>query len=105
MIGMIGDTIVVNGAVAPSARVPKGIVRLRLLNGSNARPLNLASDDGRAFAVIGSDAGLLAAPAARKTLIVAPGERFEILVDFVDGKAIVLESLPHDIGANSGAPA
>lgn len=104
MAGMIGDTIIVNGVVAPAARVPKGIVRLRLLNGSNARPLRLAFDDRRAFAVIGSDAGLLAAPAERKDLIVAPGERFEILVDFADGESRVLQSLPHDIGANAGMP-
>lgn len=102
MVGMIGDTIIVNGVVAPAALVPKGIVRLRLLNGSNARPLRLAFDDRRSFAVIGSDAGLLAAPAEHKELIVAPGERFEILVDFADGKSLVLESLPHDIGANAG---
>ena len=104
MMGMIGDTIIVNGVVAPVARVPKGLVRLRMLNGSNARFLRLAFADGGAFFVIASDSGLLAAPVERRDLIVSPGERYEILVDFADGKSRVLESLPHDIGANSGMP-
>jgi FtsP/CotA-like multicopper oxidase with cupredoxin domain len=32
-----GDTIIVNGAIAPVARVPDGLVRLRLLNAANAQ--------------------------------------------------------------------
>jgi blue copper oxidase len=35
--GARGDTIVVNGAIAPTAKVPVGLVRLRLLNAANAQ--------------------------------------------------------------------
>jgi len=104
MMGMFGDTIIVNGVVAPYAPVPKGVVRLRLLNGSNARILRLGFDDRRVFHAIASDAGYLAAPAQLKDVVLAPGERCEILVDFADGKTCNLQSLPHDIGARSGMP-
>lgn len=104
MMGMFGDTVIVNGAVAPFARIPKGLVRLRLLNGSNARTLRLGFDDGRAFHAIASDAGYLAAPVNLKDIVLAPGERYEILVDFSDGDSVALQSLPHSVGARSGMP-
>src|SRR5699024_11688492 len=36
MNGLQGNTMLVNGAVNPFLKVPRGMVRLRLLNGSNA---------------------------------------------------------------------
>lgn len=104
MMGMFGDTIIVNGVVAPFAPVPKGVVRLRLLNGSNARILRLGFDDRRVFHAIASDAGYLAAPAQLKDVVLAPGERCEILVNFADGKTCALQSLPHNVGTRSGMP-
>jgi len=92
MMGMRGDTLVVNGAVDPVATVPAGLVRLRILNGANARNFDLAFEDQRVFHVIAGDCGLLADPVARRTLVVAPGERFEIVVDFSDGRPAVLET-------------
>jgi blue copper oxidase len=92
MQGARGNTIIVNGAIAPVARVPLGLVRLRLLNASNARNLDLAFGDGRAFHVIASDGGYLAEPVPMTRLLVAPAERFEILVDFSDGRGAVLET-------------
>jgi blue copper oxidase len=92
MQGARGNTIIVNGAVAPFARVPAGLVRLRLLNASNARNLDLAFTDGRAFHVIASDGGYLAAPVQVTRLLIAPAERFEILVDFSDGRPATLET-------------
>ena len=40
--GERGDTILVNGTYAPFVDVPKGLVRFRLLNASNARRFNCA---------------------------------------------------------------
>ncbi|MEX2166672.1 MAG: multicopper oxidase domain-containing protein [Methyloceanibacter sp.] len=96
MIGMRGDTLIVNGAIAPVAKVPPGLVRLRLLNAANARNFDLRFADGRTFHVIASDGGYLAAPVAMTSLTIAPSERFEMLVDFSDGKAVVLETAPDD---------
>jgi blue copper oxidase len=92
MMGMRGDALVVNGAVDPVATVPPGLVRLRILNGANARNFDLAFEDQRVFHIVAGDGGLLAAPVARRTLVVAPGERFEIVVDFSDRRPAVLET-------------
>jgi len=49
--GILGDTIVVNGTVAPFLDVTTSLVRLRVLNASNARPFNFR------FATGGSSPG------------------------------------------------
>jgi cuproxidase len=67
---------------------------LRLLNAANAQNFDLRFKDGRTFHVIASDGGFLAAPVPVTQLMISPAERFEILVDFSDGKAIALETGP-----------
>lgn len=78
--GMLGDTILVNGTHAPYLEVPAKLIRLRLLNGSNARRYNFGFSDDRVFYQIATDGGLLEAPVERSRLLLAPGERAEILV-------------------------
>ncbi len=90
--GARGDTIVVNGAITPTAKVPAGLIRLRLLNAANAQNFDLRFKDRRIFHVIASDGGFLPTPVAVNQLIICPAERFEILVDFADGKAVALET-------------
>lgn len=82
MVGYMGDTLVVNGVNAPFHPVATRTYRLRLLNGSNGRIYNLALSNGEAFHVIGSDGGLLPAPERVSSLLLAPGERVDLLVDF-----------------------
>src|SRR5262249_60860346 len=62
--GSRGGTIIVNGAIAPVAKVPHGLVRLRLLDAANARNFYLRFGDSRRFHVIASDGGFLGAPVA-----------------------------------------
>jgi blue copper oxidase len=92
--GVRGDTVIVNGAITPTANVPAGWVRLRLLNGSNARNFELRFQDGRTFHVIASDGGFLSRPVPMSVLRISPAERFEILVDFADGQPVVLQTGP-----------
>lgn len=92
--GYVGDTAVVNGARYPEARTARGWLRLRILNGSNARSYTLAASDGRSLYVIASDGGLLESPVELKRLPVQAGERFEVLVDGRDGSAFDLVTLP-----------
>lgn len=94
MHGRRGDTLLVNGVQAPQARVPAGLVRLRLINGSNARTWELGFKDGHAFHWIASEGGLLAAPVRLTSLSLAPGERAEIVVDFGDGRERTLMTGP-----------
>jgi len=82
MIGYMGETIIVNGVQSPFHNVATRTYRLRVLNGSNGRIYNLALSNGNAFTVIGSDGGLLPAPETVTDLLLAPGERVDLLVDF-----------------------
>src|SRR4051812_16428031 len=98
-----GDTIIVNGAISPVAKVPRGLARLRILNGANARNFCLRFSDRRTFYVIASDSGMLAGPVAVTELRISPGERFEILVDFTDHRSVMLETGPdEELGAFGG---
>jgi len=94
--GARGDTVIVNGVIAPVAKVPAGMVRLRLLNAANAQNFVLRFSDQRTFHVIASDGGFLPAPVAVTQLTISPAERFEVLVDFANGKAVALESGPDE---------
>jgi FtsP/CotA-like multicopper oxidase with cupredoxin domain len=82
MHGMRGDAILVNGAPQPRAAVPRALVRVRLVNGANARQFRLSFSDRRRFWWIATDNGLLVAPVERQSVDLAPGERAEIVVDF-----------------------
>ncbi|HIH5241837.1 TPA: multicopper oxidase CueO [Raoultella ornithinolytica] len=93
-VGWFGDTLLANGALYPEHAAPRGWLRLRLLNGCNARSLNFSTSDNRPMYVIASDGGLLAEPVKVTGLPVLMGERFEVLVDTRDGKAFDLITLP-----------
>ncbi|SUB18362.1 Copper efflux oxidase [Pantoea agglomerans] len=69
-------------------------LRLRLLNGCNARSLHVAASDKRPFYVIASDGGLLAEPVKLDSLPILPGERFEVMIDTSDGNSFDLVTLP-----------
>ncbi len=87
MQGRRGDTILVNGTANPVASIPSGLVRLRLVNGSNARVYDLSFDDQRAFHWIATEGGLLERPVELRRIRLAPGQRAELLVDFSDGRS------------------
>ncbi|MFD1546888.1 multicopper oxidase family protein [Nonomuraea guangzhouensis] len=82
MEGVEGDVILVNGAPWPFLDVDAARYRLRLLNASNARRYRLRLTPGGRFVQVGSDQGLLAAPVVHDAITVAPGERFDVIVDF-----------------------
>ena len=77
-----GDTIMVNGKVWPNLNVERRQYRFRVLNGSNARFYDLKFSKEMKFIQIGSDGGFLPNPVELTSLILAPGERADILVDF-----------------------
>ena len=83
-VGFFGDTIVVNGKVWPNLDVERRQYRFRVLNGSNSRFYNLSLSNGMEFTQIGSDGGLLKHPVKLTSLLLAPSERADILVNFSD---------------------
>jgi blue copper oxidase len=93
-VGWFGDLMITNGAFYPHHEAPQGWVRLRLLNGCNARSLRLACSDNRPMYVIASDGGFLETPIQVHQLDMLMGERFEVLIDLGSGRDVDLLSLP-----------
>nr|WP_029927112.1 multicopper oxidase CueO [Ochrobactrum sp. UNC390CL2Tsu3S39] len=100
MHGFRGDKLIVNGVVSPEARVPASIVRLRILNGANARNFHVRLSDNRPLLVIASDGGFIGKPEAVERLTISPGERYEVLVDFSKGEAADLLTYGDDSGGD-----
>jgi spore coat protein A, manganese oxidase len=88
-----GDTMLVNGKVWPFLEVEPRMYRLRILNGCNARILNLDLS-GPSVWQIGAEGGLWDKPFEMKQLVLAPAERADILVDFrrFAGKTLVVKN-------------
>jgi spore coat protein A len=84
MDGVLGDTILVNGAPWPVLEVSATKYRFRILNASNARRYELALEPANhaTFVQVGSDGGLLGAPIGHRTIRIAQAERFDVVVDF-----------------------
>lgn len=93
-VGWFGNIMLTNGTLQPEHKSPKGWIRLRLLNGCNARSLKLAISDNRPMYVIASDGGYLSSPVKMQELPIFMGERFEVLIDASDGKPFELITLP-----------
>ena len=100
-----GDYNCVNGKVSPFLEVEPRKYRFRIVNAANARFYHLRlftadstgkiqndSFDVPSFQQIGTDGGLLPAPLELRYLLIGPGERFDIIVDFSDceGKSFSL---------------
>ncbi|MBN1640880.1 MAG: multicopper oxidase domain-containing protein [Anaerolineae bacterium] len=107
-----GDHMVVNGVIWPKADVEPRNYRLRLLNGCDSRFLVVrfretaagATDLSAAgapipFAVIGSDQGLASAATTTDTLVIGPGERYDVVFDFKTvtlGSRVIMENIGGD---------
>lgn len=82
MNGVVGDKILVNGAITPTLEVDQVNMRFRIVNGANASNFNLELSDQSDFYQIASDGGFLEKPFKDNGLFISPGERVEIIVDF-----------------------
>lgn len=106
----VGDTIVVNGKAWPYLNVQPKRYRFLFLNGSNARTYEMflanpiTKVNGPSVWVIGTDGGYLDAPVmidpnaakpAQTKLIIQPGERYEVIIDFTNyaGQTLVLKNV------------
>ncbi|WP_298844262.1 multicopper oxidase family protein [Clostridium sp.] len=82
MDGAIGDMVIVNGAIKPYLDVKKIKMRFRIVNGANAKVYPIKLSNGESFFQIASDGGFLEAPVKLNKLILGPGERAEVIIDF-----------------------
>jgi spore coat protein A, manganese oxidase len=77
-----GDLMLVNGKVWPDLAVEPAVYRFRILNGCNARILNLNFGNVPTY-VIGAEGGLLpVSPVSVDKLVMGPAERFDVVCDF-----------------------
>jgi spore coat protein A len=94
-----GHVVMANGALYPFVDVEPRLYRLRVVNASNSRGLFLSRSDGVPLVAIGTDQGLLAAPASVPHLELSPAERADLLVDFrqAAGTHVVLRNETNDV--------
>ena len=98
MLGRQGNVLLVNGQRKAGIEVAKGSrERWRFINAANGRYFNL-SLPGHSFLVIAWDGGLLPRPYRAETVVIAPGERYELLVDFDQTAGAWLKTLHYDRG-------
>ncbi|MGD1904225.1 MAG: multicopper oxidase family protein [Geitlerinemataceae cyanobacterium] len=88
--GYYYPTLTANGTIDPYLSVPAGLVRLRLLNGSQARLYHFSLDAGKTMTKIASEGGYLNRPLELERLTLSPGDRAEIVVDLSDVDRLVL---------------
>ncbi len=96
--GREGPVLLVNGEVKPELELRAGAVeRWRVINASAGRYYRL-SLEGHAFLHVGSDGGLFEEPVETDEVLLAVGERVELLVRGTGdpGTVAVLRSLPYD---------
>lgn len=96
-----GNLPVVNGVTYGKYNVDKGVYRVRFLNGNDSRAWALrlkvagtgtdpALNPARylPFWQIGAEQGLLNTPAKQEHILIMPGERVDVLVDFSSAEAL-----------------
>lgn len=97
-VGILGDEILINGTHGPVLEATTTLVRLRLLNASNARVYDFGFTDDRRFSIIATDAGLLPEPVPTQRVQLSPGERAEVVVRVEPGERTMLRSFGADLG-------
>jgi len=87
----LGDVVVVNGKSWPYLNVEPRRYRFRIVDGANARFFNLTIPGVKSW-VIGTDGGLLDEPVPVNSILLAPGERADVIVDFspAAGRSIIM---------------
>ena len=100
--GILGETVLVNGAYMPHHRVSPCRYRLRLLNISSFRSYNVQLSNGAPMIQIATESGLMPKPVRRHEIMLGPAERVEVIVDFAGmaGGTVELRSGKRHPGRN-----
>lgn len=104
MLGRQGKTLLVNGVASPIMHWRAGsLQRFRIVNVANGRFFSL-SLPGYAWRVIGTDGGRMPEPYDTKTLLVSPGERYDVMlvVQGEPGERVTLMNEPYERGHDTG---
>lgn len=104
MLGREGNVLLINGVTLPRLEWRAGAAeRLRIVNVANGRFFNLALD-GYTFHVIGTDGGFIPKPYDTEKLLIAPGERYDVMLvaKGEPGAEVTLMDEPYDRGHDTG---
>ena len=104
MLGRQGKTLLVNGVSSPVVRWRAGsLQRFRIVNVANGRFFNLALP-GYTWLVIGTDGGFVPEPYETETLLISPGERYDVMlvVQGTAGDRVTLMNEPYERGHDTG---
>lgn len=82
--GVVGNYLLVNGALQPTLKLQRSLIRLRVVNGSNSSIYRISFNERRPFRIIATDGGFLERPVEMTSVILSAGERAELLLDFSD---------------------
>ncbi len=103
--GAQGKHVLVNGAVLPFHEVSAQRHRVRILNASNFRAYNFFFEGPQAppMSQIATESGLMPQALSRDKVLIGPGERVELIIDFAaaQGETLVLRSGPRQGGENA----
>ncbi|HAA29205.1 MAG TPA: hypothetical protein DCE56_17760 [Cyanobacteria bacterium UBA8553] len=97
MNGREDSLVLINGAIAPTLQTENALIRLRLLNQSPGRYYNLMLEK-HSMIVIATDGGFVNTPYPVDSLLLAPGERYEVLVNFKQTGDFFLMNMPYARG-------
>ena len=95
VVEYVAPIATVNGKAWPNLDVERTLYRFRIVNGSSARFYNLKLSSNQPIIQIGTDQGFLNESVYLSSLLLSPGERADVLLDFsssLPGDKIVLEN-------------
>ncbi|XP_010269131.1 PREDICTED: multicopper oxidase LPR1-like [Nelumbo nucifera] len=92
-----GHAIVVNGKAWPYLKVQRRKYRFRIINAANARYFSLSLSNGLPFIQVGSDGSYLPSPVQTQTVVLAPAEIADVIIDFSTSSV-------NEIVVNNNAP-
>lgn len=103
MMGREGELLLLDGQVEPVLTARGGDrERWRVVNACSSRFVSLRlSGEGSSARVVGRDVGRLPTPVALEEIVLAPGNRMDVLVDLAEGRT-ELVAVPVDRGQMMG---
>ncbi|MFJ2095553.1 multicopper oxidase family protein [Streptomyces sp. NPDC087901] len=105
MFTRLGRDVVVNGMTRPVIAARAGLTRVRLLNATAGDHLLLAvtrDEKHSTVHLIATDSGLIERPVPLTEILLAPGERAEILVATTVPGRLTLRALPYSVYGPGG---
>ncbi|MGI9425366.1 MAG: multicopper oxidase family protein [Hyphomicrobiaceae bacterium] len=80
--GRLGNVPTVNGVVQPFHKLERRKYRMRILNASNSRYMEIRLSNRQKMHIIGTDSWLLPEAVEVRRFNLAPGQRHDVIIDF-----------------------